>query len=217
MVYMALTAGLVIGAIIVVVVAAKALFKRSWLLGWLRGTGGLLLLLLAAALVLSALDFYSYRQYQNNKSIANISFNELAPQHYKVSLIGDDGIEHNYELRGDLWQLDVRLLTWSDFFARMGLLPGYRLDRLSGRYVSLEQEKYAPRTVHALAKSESGLDVWQLLHKHGKTFSLISSDYGSATYLPMKDGALYAVKLTHNGLAASPLNDRAQQAIANWQ
>ncbi|MCR8921789.1 cation/multidrug efflux pump [Dasania sp. GY-MA-18] len=217
MVYMALTAGIVIIAITIAVIAAKTLFKRSWLLGWLRGSGGLLLLLLAALMVLSALDIYSYRQYEKNKAIANVSFSELAPQHFKASLIGDDGVEHSYELRGDLWQLDVRLLTWSKTFARMGLLPGYRLDRLSGRYVSLEEEKFSPRTVHSLWQSDSGLDVWALLHEYGKNFSLLESSYGSATYLPMKDGALYAVKLTPNGLAASPLNDRAKQAIANWQ
>jgi hypothetical protein len=98
----------------------------------------------------------------------------------------------------------------------LGLLPGYRLDRISGRYVSLEEEKSFPRTVHALFYNDSAFDVWVFLKESGKFVSVIKSDYGSATYLPMKDGALYAVKLTQSGLAASPLNDRAKMAVENW-
>jgi len=166
---------------------------------------------------LAALDFYSYRQLERDKSIANLSFVKLTPQYYKVSVVTNDGKETTYELAGDLWQLDVRILKWSTGLSAIGLLPGYRLDRISGRYVSLEEEKNKPRSVHSLYNNEAGFDVWFYLKEHGRALSILESSYGSATYLPMKDGALYTVKLTQNGLAASPLNDRAKEAVAAWQ
>lgn len=217
MVYMILTASIVIIAVLLIGFALKTLLRSSWILGWLRGSVGITLVILAFILLLSALDFFSYRQIDNNKPVANLSFIELSPQQYKVSVIAADGIEQTFELQGDLWQLDVRLLTWSKPIAAMGMLPGYRLDRLSGRYVSLQEEMTMPRTAHSLYQRDTGVDVWAFLQKHGKSLSLIESGYGSATYLPMKDGALYAVKLTHNGLSAQPLNDRAKLAIENWQ
>ena len=217
MVYLALTAVFILLALILVGLAVKTLIKPTWVLGWLKGTAGLLLLFSAILLALFSLDIYSYKPLLKNKSIANLSFTEVQPQQYKVTIIGEDGQERTYDINGDLWQLDARVLTWSDSLARMGLMPGYRLDRISGRYVSLEEEKSKPRSVHALYTAKPVVDVWEFLNSAGKNFNLIKSSYGSATYLPMRDGALYSVKLTHSGLAAIPLNDRAKAAIDAWQ
>ena len=41
--------------------------------------------------------------------------------------------------------------------------------------------------------------------------------YGSATFVPMSDGALFEVSLANSGLIARPLNERAQSAIERWR
>lgn len=66
--------------------------------------------------------------------------------------------------------------------AYAGVAPGYRLERLSGRYVSLEQERTATRTLVDLAEGEWP-DIWQL----DQTFNLlfVGGIYGSATYMPL--------------------------------
>jgi hypothetical protein len=46
---------------------------------------------------------------------------------------------------------------------------------------------------------------------------IIDAVYGSATYLPMADGALYEVSLSHTGLLARPLNASAEEAINTWR
>jgi hypothetical protein len=40
--------------------------------------------------------------------------------------------------------------------------------------------------------------------------------YGSATYLPMADGADYEVTVSQSGLVARPLNDAARLAVGAW-
>ena len=97
------------------------------------------------------------------------------------------------------------------------LAPGYRLDRLSGRYYSLEEENSSPRTIYSLTSSSGVIDVWQWLHEYGLAWNIIDASYGSATYLPMEDGALFSVSLSANGLIARPLNDRAQAAVDRWK
>src|SRR5690625_7570671 len=57
-----------------------------------------------------------------------------------------DGTEQEFDLRGDQWQLDARIIKWQGFVAAMGVKPGYRLDRISGRYYTLEDERSAERT-----------------------------------------------------------------------
>ena len=217
MAYTLLAGVIIVVALFVVLLAGRLLFKRNWLLGWLRGTFGFLLLLASVMLALAAFDFYSYKQLSKEQTIATISFTQLEQQRFQVSLVDSEGSEQIYELSGDLWQLDARIIKWNKAFAGIGLKPGYRLDRLSGRYYSLEKEHSAERTVYQLGVSKSVLDVWAWLHDHGQNLSIIDATYGSATYLPMNDGALFSVNLSSTGLLSRPLNDRAIQAVEGWQ
>ncbi len=217
MVYTVLAGIVVALALVIVLGAGRLLLKGSWVWGWIRGTIGILLLTAAALLVFSALDLYSYKQLSNEQTVATLSFNRLAPQEYKVSLVDDSGVEQIYELHGDLWQLDARIIKWSNTLAGLGLTPGYRLDRLSGRYLALEKEKNAERSIYQLGHSKSVLDVWAWLREYGRGLAVVDATYGSATYLPMEDGALFSVGLSGTGLIARPLNDRARAAVERWR
>ena len=50
-----------------------------------------------------------------------------------------------------------------------------------------------------------------------QAFAWFDAEYGSATFLPMADGALFTIQLTNNGLIARPENDRAIIAIKEWE
>jgi hypothetical protein len=41
--------------------------------------------------------------------------------------------------------------------------------------------------------------------------------FGSATFVPMADGALYAVSVSQSGLIARPANQAARNAVAGWR
>jgi hypothetical protein len=195
----------------------RLLFGRHWLLGWLRGMLGIAFTALAAALALAAWDLHSYRQVQTEQPIATLAFSKLEPKRFSVVVGDQNGDERRLELSGDMWQLDVRLLKWADALARLGLKPGYRLDRLSGRYLSLEDEQQLPRTVLALTEHQPAVDAWHWLHQLDRYLPVIDAQYGSATYMPMIDGALFSVGMGSSGLVARPLNDRAKLAIEQWQ
>ena len=104
-------------------------------------------------------------------------------------------------------------VTESDLI--LGLEPAYQLERLSGRYSSVEAERSAPRTVHALAE-EHALDFWSLA-RHFPAFTPgVDAYYGTATYLPMADGARFRVTLSRDALVARPVNEPARQAVGDW-
>lgn len=216
MLYTVIAGCVLLAAALLILFAGRTLLKGHWVLGWVRGMFGLCLALSAVLLVFVALDFYSYHQLGKEETIASIGFSRIDQQRYKVSLVDSNGVEQYYELAGDLWQLDARILKWNKTLAGIGMRPGYRLDRLSGRYYALEKEKNAERTVYSLAQ-DNQIDVWQWLQDYSSSGSIVDASYGSATYLPMEDGALFTVSLTNSGLIARPLNDRAKAAVANWQ
>src|SRR5690625_5714508 len=74
-----------------------------------------------------------------------------------------DGTEQEFDLRGDQWQLDARIIKWQGFVAAMGVKPGYRLDRISGRYYTLEDERSARSEEHTSELQSRGHLVCRLL------------------------------------------------------
>lgn len=207
---------LLIGALLVYF-ALRLLGRRHWLLGFIRGLIGLGLLVGAVFLALFALDIFSYQTLLKEKPVATLSFRQEGPQEYQVTLVHTSGDEEEFLLKGDQWQLDARIIKWQGLVASTGVKPGYRLDRISGRYYSLADERTAERTVYQLNDKEWRIDVWQWLHKHPNLVPVVDAKYGSATFVPMADNALFEVKLSNSGLLARPLNDPARAALTVWE
>ncbi len=209
MLQMSLSATLVLLLVVAIVAIVLLWWRRGWFIQWLKGTAGMLMLVLAIVLAFSLADLWSYRQLLEEKPLATISIYELGPQEYDITLGTGEGSEERYKILGDQWQLDVRLMVWKGPFLSAGTMPLYRLDRLSGRYLSLEQERNAGRTVYALQESR-WFDVWDWLHGHSWW---LEAQSGSAVYMPLANGAVFSVYLTPKGLLARPLNDVAEQVL----
>jgi hypothetical protein len=121
-----------------------------------------------------------------------------------------------FNIRGDEWQMDARILKWRGIALLMGLDTVYRLDRISGRYSNIIQELTAVRTVYSLSE-DRGIDLWALAQRHSRWIPLADAVYGSATYLPMADGAQYQIAVSVTGLLARPGNEVAKKAIRKWR
>ena len=75
------------------------------------------------------------------------------------------------------------------------LEPVYQLERLSGRYSSWISERTDRARVHGLAE-ERPLDLWSLAREISRNLLPgVDAYYGTATYLPMADGARFKVTL----------------------
>ncbi len=213
-----LTGILILFALLALFFCGRLLLRSSWILGWLRGMAGLTLLAFAALFVFVGLDLVTYQRILSDKPILTISFQKQDEQIFTstVSYI-EEGTENSYELYGEQWQIDARVIRWRGLIAMFGTKPGYRLDRLSGRYYSLEDERRKKRSVHQLTQSEYWLDMWDWAKENGRFLPVFDAVYGSATFLPMEDGAIYQVSLSASGLVATPLNGIARDAVNQWQ
>ncbi len=215
--YIVITFLIAIVALFLVFWGARVLLGGTWLMGFLRGSVGLVFFGLALWIILVAADVYSYRNLANEHSVGIVSFRKIAEQHFEVKFSDADGISQKFELYGDQWQLDARMLKWQGPLARWGIEPAYRLDRLSGRYLTLQDERLRERSVHQIDGTNYGVDIWQFVRGFDKNLPFVDAVYGSATFLPMEDGAVYEVRISHSGLLARPLNQQATSALDGWQ
>ena len=163
-----------------------------------------------------SLTLHTYARLTYEQPVAHLSFVALGPQLYTATLVrAPSGDVETFALNGDEWQLDARVLKWRGFANLLGLDARYRLERLSGRYADIEQEKTAPRSVYGLGEAPA-LDLWLLARAYPRFLPFVDAVYGSATYLPMADGARYQVTISQTGLIARPTNDAAQAAVGAW-
>ncbi|WP_339083064.1 hypothetical protein [Pseudomonas sp. TMP9] len=202
-------------ALLVAFIAARILFNRQWFLGWLRGTCGLAFLALAALIGMLANDLRSYAPIGEGAPLATLSFKADGPL-YRVTLLEGDR-ERTVTMEGDLWQLDARFLQWKGLAALIGLQPGYRLETLSGRFLSIEQQSLAQHTRVELARSPYGIDLWRWLRLGHHDLFIFDPQARRVTYLPLADDAVYSINRTPAGLLAEPMNPAAKQALKDWQ
>jgi hypothetical protein len=183
------------------------------------GHGLISLALLAAgiALVATGINLHTYQRFTTERPVAELDFEQTGIQQFKVRVhFPDTGQYRDFTLNGDEWQIDARVLKWTGLAILAGADTQYRLERISGRYQDIEAERSQPRSAHTLADNP-GLDIWQLVHEYEQRVPWVDARYGSATYLPMRDGARFEVSMTQTGLIARPLNPAGERAIQNWR
>lgn len=180
----------------------------------------LLLVALLLALVFAGLGsgISGYARLLADAPVAVLEIRQLDPQRFAVRLTRANGALERYELSGDQWQLDARVIRFSVPALLAGVPPLYRLERLSGRYQDIGQEREATRSVHALDR-HAFPDLWTLKRQHPAWLPFVDADYGSAAYLPLLDGARYTVALNaRGGLVAQPADAGTARLLeqAGW-
>jgi hypothetical protein len=208
-------AGLLV-AVPLLVAALRRLRRFHLLRGTLYLSIGSAAVLATMGVVLVALNLFTYARLTHEQQAARVAMRQLAERQYAVTVQPSAGAPQQFELRGDEWQIDARVLKWRAFGTLLGFDTVYRLERLSGRYTDIAQERSAQRTVHALT-DEPGIDLWSIVRRHHRYLPLADALYGSAVYVPMADGAEYAVSVSASGLVVRPGNEAARKALGGWK
>ena len=203
-------------ALLLLVAAARRL--RDWQIrsGIVFLVGAAVVAALGTAVALLVAGLHTYARLTQEQEVARAVFRELAPKRYELILVLKSEPARRFEVRGDEWQIDARVLKWKGMATLLGLDTLYRFERIAGRYADTAQEKSAPRTVHALS-TEAGFDLWSALKQHHRWLPLADALYGSAAYAPMADGAQYSVSVSTTGLLLRPLNEAAKKALGGWK
>jgi hypothetical protein len=191
----------------------------SGLLGVILGGG-----LLAAGIivVLAGLDIQTYQRLTFERPVATIELTQKGPNDFDAALREADGQggfgpAHSYELYGDEWRIEARVLKWKPWANVLGLDSQYRLNRLAGEYSDTQAELNDKRSVYDLhPPTGTGVDLWQIV-RASKNSAFVDTLYGSAALMPMANGAKYEVVITQSGLIARPVNAAASQAGLGWR
>jgi hypothetical protein len=215
MILTALIVVLALAEILFLFAAVRRLRRRKILGGVLNGAAALVLILLSVCAALIGLNLRTYQRLSFEQPAGELQFTRTGEREFNGVLTYPSGERANFALRGDEWQVDARVLKWRAFANVIGFDSSYCLDRIGGRYTRIEDERAQARTVYPLNPPEL-IDLWDLAHRYRSWVPWLDALYGSATFLPMADGALYEIKVSQSGLIARPLNQAARDAVGSW-
>ena len=217
---MVIVAAILLVGLAIAVPLELAAIRRLRRFKVIRGTlyfgAGALVFVAALAACFVTLNVFTYARLTHEQPAAHVTTRELAERRYVVTVQAPKAPARHYELRGDEFQVDARVLKWRGFATLIGFDTAFRLERLSGRYSNVALEQTAPRTVYSLAP-ETGLDLWSLVRRHHRYVPLADALYGSAAYVPMAEGAEYDVTVSATGLVVRPANEAARKAVGGWK
>jgi hypothetical protein len=215
MTFTALIAVCALVSLLFFVAAIRRWRRRRILGGMAHGSAGLIVLLAAGCAVLLGTNLRTYQRLAYEQPAGELQLTKDGERQFDAVLTYPDGERASFVLRGDEWQVDARVLKWHAFANLLGFDAAYRLERISGRYTRVEDERTQPRTVYDL-HAPGRIDPWELVHRYRSWVPWLDALYGSATFLPMADGALYEIKVSQSGLVARPLNQAAREALSSW-
>lgn len=185
--------------VVLVVLGIAALLRLRPLRFALRTLLGLLLLALGALSGTIAVGIQGYRALTREDLAARIVVKPAGPQRFTATFRFPDGREATYELAGDEIYVDAHILKWHPYANWAGLHTAYELDRVTGRYHAIGDERAAQRTVHALHRDRP-VDLFALRRRYTFLAPLLDAEYGSATFVAVTRPAELELRVSTTGL-----------------
>lgn len=143
---------------------------------------------------------YGYRAFTREELAAVVTVIPAGEQRFAARFVFPDGTEQELTCNGDQLYVDAHILKWHPLLNLLGIHTTYELDRVGGRYISLEDEKTKPRTVYSLSRANV-FNMFDLRKRWEFLGPLLDAQYGSATFVEV-DGfdATFHLRVSTSGL-----------------
>jgi hypothetical protein len=174
------------------------------------------------AFSLLGVNVQSFARLTYEAPVADVSVKATDPAQnlYQVTVTRLDGPNQiqTCTLQGDEWEMSARVQKWMPWANVLGLDTTYTLDQIDNKYFNAARASGKPITACDLKGPPPTVNQYV---PQSWVFWIIDHSYtedrlfGSASYMPLADGATYHVIMTQAGLNAEPSNDAAKRANAS--
>jgi hypothetical protein len=146
-----------------------------------------------------ALGVQGYHALTREDLAARITVLPRAPQQFSAVVRYPDGRSRTFNLAGDEIYVDAHILKWKPIANIVGLHTAYELDRIAGRYQEIAQERASTRSVYLL-RDERPVELFRLRQRYAFLAPLYDAEYGSATFVQVKEPTELEVRVSTSGL-----------------
>jgi hypothetical protein len=196
------TAVLFLFALIFGVIVLRAWKNRQYIAGFTSLLIALVMVLLALLILLVCAGTTGYDALVNEDLAATVFVTPLGSQQFQAKVVRPHSTDTLFTVAGDELYIDARILKWKPIANLFGLRTAYRLDRVSGRYTDLQDERTKVRTLFSLDGGAKPWDMFLLRTKYSFLSPVLDAQYGSATFAPMGHVRVIRILVTTSGLIA---------------
>lgn len=179
--------------------AVVALKKRRFPRVGVHIVFALLMLSLSGLFATIAIATQGYRALTREEVAAVVDTEPTGHGRFRAHFRFPDGRAATFELMGDALYIDAHILKWSAIANLLGLHTSYELDRVSGRYSKIQDERLKSRTVFSLA-DEKPVDMFKLRRLYPWLKPLVDAEYGSATFVTVNRPSRFRLLVSTSGL-----------------
>jgi hypothetical protein len=111
----------------------------------------------------------------------------------------------SYLIKGQQFVVEGHIVRWENFFVTVGMKPLYQVTRLTGRYVSINDEKGKERSVYEIGEETK---MWRWLMQYGEKIPGIDAVYGTSSFKDAFENKKYIVNIVHNAFVIKEQNNR---------
>ncbi len=186
-------------AILFLYLAVKAFTARRWMRGLVSTLLTVIAVLCASMSALVLVGTQGYQALTHEQVVATLTTTPTGPRAFRAALRLADGRTPEFELEGDEILIDAHILKWKYVGNLLGFTTLYELDRVGGRYASVEDEQSHRRTIFPLSQPKP-VDLFQLARQYTPIAFLVDAEYGSGTFTQVGRPAQYEVAVSTTGL-----------------
>jgi hypothetical protein len=199
----ALTAAFALLGLGSLVGSARSFRRRRPFSFSVRSLSALLFAALCALCMVVVMATQGYRALTREDVAVEVHVQPTGKQTFRARFVFPDGHQATHELAGDQLYVDAHILKWKPVANLLGLHTAYELDRVAGRYASLDDERTRSRTVGSLARAKR-LDLFDLRQKYAPLGFLVDTEYGSATFVDVRSPGVVEIRVSTTGLLVRP-------------
>lgn len=173
--------------------------KRKFMVSGRNFILTLLMLTLSALFATISISIQGYQALTREELAAVVKIEPTGEQQFIARFILPEGTEKAFELSGDQLYVDAHILKWKPIANILGLHTLYELDRVSGRYIKLNDEKTKPRTQFSLSDNLL-INMFDLRRKYLFLSPLVDAEYGSASFVDTDQSQEFRIMVSTTGL-----------------
>lgn len=185
--------------LIFLILTISAVRKKKFIGSAFQFLVALLMISLSALFGTISIAIQGYHALILEELAATVKVEPTGEQRFIARFTLPDGGEKVFSLAGDQLYIDAHILKWKPLANLFGQHTSYELDRVAGRYASLNDETTKMRTVYSLSKVKP-LDMFELRRRFAFLNPLLDAEYGSATFINSNKSEEFRVLVSTTGL-----------------
>lgn len=167
----------------------------------------LIWILTSAAILFLTAFIQSYQSFTKKELVAIVKCvpldNYKNTMQMELTFVKNGKSEDSAEfiLTGDQWAIEGNILKWQDWLNFAGLHTMYKLTRVRGRFVNIQDEVSRSPSVYSLVDEEED-PRWRWLYKYGHKLPLVTAVYGNTVYTYPSKYNVFEIYVTTSGYIA---------------